>query len=126
VILRVKGHDDEARHHHHRLALIGTCALAKEASLLEPANNFDNCSNHGGVRFCGDCFEAHAPLALSDTQLRTVMTALGPLDPSKRAVALGRVRAQLRVSGIRPPSDADLKSAIAAALMHGIVHHSAA
>src|SRR5262245_9829329 len=36
------------------------------------------------------------PLSLTDDQLHTVMKACAPLDPSKRAVLIERVAAQLR------------------------------
>jgi hypothetical protein len=53
------------------------------------------------------------PFALSDHQLETLMNGIAPLDRDKRGVALERIAAQLRVAGIRRPTDADLKSATA-------------
>jgi hypothetical protein len=57
------------------------------------------------------------PLSLTDEQLHTVMKACAPLDPSKRAVLIERVAAQLRqLAGCRRPSDGDVELALRAAM----------
>jgi hypothetical protein len=55
-----------------------------------------------------------AALALSDSQLATVMAAATGLPPDKRSVFLERIAAQL--GQIRRPSDADVERAARAAL----------
>ena len=54
-------------------------------------------------------------IALSDSQLKAVMTALAPLEPDKRTVALERIAAQLQ-RGPRRLADQDITQAIAVAL----------
>jgi hypothetical protein len=57
------------------------------------------------------------PLSLTDEQLHTVMKACAALDPSKRAVLIERVAAQLRqLAGCRRPSDGDVELALRAAM----------
>lgn len=60
-------------------------------------------------------------IALSDSQLYSVMQAAQPLDPSKRATMMERVAAQLRLTGARYPSDDDVARAIKLA-MAGLQH----
>jgi hypothetical protein len=62
-------------------------------------------------------------LALSDEQLRIVMTAAGGVPVEKRSVFLERVAARLRLHGPRF-TDADLGAAIAAALT-GLIQSAA-
>jgi hypothetical protein len=56
---------------------------------------------------------------LSDVQLHAVMLALAPLDPSKRAVAMERIAARLRLDGVRHPTDVDVELAVRGALGGG-------
>ena len=66
------------------------------------------------------------PFGLSDTQLHAVMLALAPLDPSKRALAMERIAARLRLDGVRGghPSNAQVEAAVEGALA-GLVQEPA-
>ena len=48
------------------------------------------------------------PIALSDAQLWIVMQAAGPLAIEKRTVFLEPIGAQLRMRGLRRPTDLDI------------------
>jgi len=64
-----------------------------------------------------------SPLGLSDSQLRLVMVAAGPLPPEKRTLLLERIAAKLN-HGPAFFSDGDVEAAITAALS-GLVHEPA-
>jgi hypothetical protein len=65
------------------------------------------------------------PIALSDCQLRLVMTAGKPLSPDKRGALLQRIAGHLEQLGYRRVQDADVERAITMALQ-GLVHAPAA
>lgn len=64
------------------------------------------------------------PFALADNQLQAVMKACEPLDPAKRTVLMERIAVQLRLAGVRYPSDRDGGRGIKAA-MAGLLQGSA-
>jgi hypothetical protein len=66
---------------------------------------------------------AAMPLALTDHQLRHVMTVAQTLAVEKRDTFLQRVAAKL--ADVRRPDDQDLARAVAAAL-RGLIHEPAA
>jgi len=47
------------------------------------------------------------PFSLSDDQMRAILIAAQPLDPSKRCTLLERVAGHLRRIGVRHPTDAE-------------------
>jgi hypothetical protein len=64
-------------------------------------------------------------IALTDTQLRIVMTAAQPLSPDKRGVLLERIAGHLQQLGYRHVQDADVERAISSSLK-GMLHAPAA
>lgn len=65
------------------------------------------------------------PLKLNDRQLQIVMATAAPLPIEKRALLLERLSAQLRVCGIRDPSDAEIQIALSKA-MRGLMQSAPA
>jgi len=51
------------------------------------------------------------PFSLSDDQMRAILIAAQPLDPSKRCTLLERVAGHLWRIGVRHPTDADSERA---------------
>jgi hypothetical protein len=64
------------------------------------------------------------PFSLSDDQMRAILVAAQPLDPSKRCTLLERTAAQLRRIGVRRPTDDDVEHAIRFA-MRGLLQGAA-
>jgi hypothetical protein len=66
-------------------------------------------------------------ISLTDSQLQTVMTTAGMLEPERRSLFLERVGAmlKLRIRGDRGVGDGDVAEVTALAL-HGLVHQPAA
>src|SRR5262249_22845156 len=74
---------------------------------IESGVNWTRC----GLGSRSSC-KAQDPIALSDHQLRIAMQAAGPLAVEKRGVLLERIGVQLRLRGIRRPTDPDVELAV--------------